>query len=171
VTLALRWSAPTRPVELRWRGQDFKPAAAAQINGPSALVAIVGPPGTAAADATVDAVAAANLSAGFPVAISRATGKMILADASIKSSAFVVGLITASTLLGFVASAAVNQLALANWTAVTGSVSLFQGQLYFLGVGGGLTTTPPGAPNCSVPVGTALNSTTMLIDPQPPIQL
>jgi hypothetical protein len=53
---------------------------------------------------------------------------------------------------------------------VTGAAQLAPGVLYFLGVGGGLTTVAP-ASACVVLVGKALNATTMLIDPQPPIEL
>jgi hypothetical protein len=107
----------------------------------------------------------------MPASINRATGKMMLADAGVKSSAFVVGLVDVATASGFVAGAAVEQLVLADWTAATGAASLLAGQPYFLGAGGGMTTVPPGSPNCVVLLGKAINATTFLISPQPPIQL
>jgi hypothetical protein len=52
---------------------------------------------------------------------------------------------------------------------VTGTAQLAPGAL-FPGVGGGLTTIAP-ASDCVVLVGKALNASTLLIDPQPPIEL
>lgn len=171
MTLALRWRASTRPVELRWRGPDLQPAALPPSTAPGALTAIVGPSGADGGANQVQAVAATALVAGMPAAIDRSTGKMIAADAGWKPSAFVIGLVHFATAAGFVADALSSQLTLADWTAITGSASLLTGQAYFLAVGGGLTTVPPASPACLVLVGKAVSPTTFLIDPQPPIQL
>lgn len=119
---------------------------------------------------TFSAVASVNISAGTAVAIDRTTGKLVKGDPSYKPNSFVAGLLTADVLLGFSGVVALAQLTLADWTAITGSATLLDGQPYFLAASGGLTTTPPGS-GCLVLVGTALNATTMQIEPQPPIQL
>lgn len=135
--------------------------------------AAVGMPGRDGADgagADIEAVAADLLPAGMPVAINRTTGKFIMADAGYKPSAFVAGLLRAESAVGFVAAASVQQLTLADWSAVTGTAQLASGQPYFLAVGGGLSTVAP-ASDCVALIGSALNPTTLLIDPQPPIEL
>lgn len=133
--------------------------------------AAVGMPGRDGADggADIEALAADAMPAGMPAAISRATGNFIKADAGFKPSAFVAGLLRAQSAVGFVAAAAVQQLTLADWSAVTGTVTLAAGQPYFLATGGGLSTVAP-ATGCVALIGKALNSTTMLINPQPPIE-
>ena len=119
----------------------------------------------------VTAVCLAPLVAGMPVALDRATGKFVLALASYKPKAFVVGLASTECAAGFVGSVEPVRLTLTDWTAATGAAALAVGQLYFLAAAGGLTTTPPPAPACLTLVGTAVSITTMQIDPQPPVQL
>lgn len=125
--------------------------------------------GADADNIVIEAVAGTDLEAGFPVAINRANGKMLLADANYKPSAFVVGIITASVLSGFVGQASPARVTLNDWTAATGAPLLLQGQPYFLKPGGGLTTTPPGAGSCVVHVGIAVSVTTLQIDVRSPI--
>lgn len=143
----------------------FAPIPTVTLDVPTALGG--GGQGVAPVEAVTDDI----LAAGMPVALSRANGHFRIADAGNKPLAFVAGLASAATAAGFVADAEREALTLADWTAVTGSALLAQGQPYFLAAGGGLTTTPPSSPNCLVVVGTASSSTTMLIEPQSPIQL
>jgi hypothetical protein len=135
--------------------------------------AAVGLPGRDGADGAatpVEAVAAANLAAGMPVAIDRTSGQLVAADAAFKPRAFVAGLLAAAVTSGFVGSAMTDRLMLTDWSAATGATQLAVGLPYFLAAGGGLTTTPP-ASACITIVGKAISPTTMLINPQPPIQL
>lgn len=151
-------------------GVDVHPSVAAAVALDIGVPAVVNGPGPASA-APVIAVCDAVLPAGTPLTVSRATGYLVKADAASKPTAFVAGLSDAPTAIGFPASAIRGLLTLADWTAITGSASLAQGQTYFLAAGGGLTTIPPSSPNCLVVVGTAASSTTMLIAPQGPVQL
>jgi hypothetical protein len=172
MTLSLRWRVIPPPITLRWRGPNLSPAGLPQTPQPSTVATLIGPPGEGTAtDTAIEAVVAQDLSAGVPVAISRANGKMILADADYKPSAFVVGILTEDTANGFVGHAAPDRVTITDWTAATGSPALLAGQSYFLKSGGGLTTSPPGAGACLVLVGIALSGTTLRIDVQPPIQL
>jgi hypothetical protein len=132
-------------------------------------VGIPGRDGESSAD--IEAVSAAVLPAGLPVAIDRASGRFVAADAAWKPHAFVAGLLRDAAAEGFVAAAATAQLTLADWSAVTGSASLSPGVLYFLAVGGGLTVTAPASGACLTLVGKALNASTLVIDPLPPIEL
>lgn len=133
-----------------------------------AAVGMPGRDGTGAA-APVEAVASGDMAAGTPVAIDRSTGQLIAADAAFKPAAFVAGLLSAAVVAGFVGSAAQDRLTLADWSAIAGTARLSPGVPYFLAVGGGLTAAAP-ASACVAMVGTALDSATLLIDPQPPIQ-
>lgn len=133
------------------------------------LFAAVGMPGRDGASTNAEAVAAADLAAGVPVAVDRATGKFVAADAAWKPIAFAAGLLSAGVAEGFVGSATTGRLTLADWTAATGTAQLSPGVSYFLAAGGGLTPVPP-ASACVALIGKALNPTTLLIDPQPPIE-
>jgi hypothetical protein len=171
VTVALQWRMLPRPVGIRWRGPDLKPAALPTTPSLPQLTAIVGPPGTNASDNSIDALASASLTAGTVVFIDRATGQFRTADASFKPKAFVAGMLTASVAVGFVGHATRSRLNIADWTAVVGTAALAPGQVYFLAAGGGLTTSPPSSPNCLSVVGTALDGQTLLLSIQPPVQL
>jgi hypothetical protein len=172
MTLSLRWRVIPPPITLRWRGPNLSPAGLPQTPQPSSVATLIGPPGQGTAiDTAIAAVAAQNLPAGVPVAISRANGKMILADADYKPSAFVVGLLTETVASGFVGHASPDRVTLDDWTAATGSPALLQGQTYFLKSGGGLTTVLPGAGSCVVLLGIAVSAATLQLDVQPPIQL
>jgi hypothetical protein len=117
----------------------------------------------------VSAVAALDLIKGSPVTIDRATGKFVAADADNKLTSFVAGLLIADVVSGFVGNAAADRLTLADWTPIVGTVTLSPGVNYFLNSGGGLSTVPGGA--CIAMVGKALDTVTLLIDIQSPIQL
>lgn len=121
--------------------------------------------------APLSAVANEDISAGFPVAISRANGKILKAVASYKPSAFVAGLLITDVAMGFVGSFSPSRLMLTDWSAVTGSVNLLPGRTYFLGNNGGLDFNPPGVGSCAVVIGMAVDGNTLLVDIQPPIQL
>lgn len=108
---------------------------------------------------------------GTPLAVSRSNGHLVKADASSKPLSFVAGLAHSATAVGFVSAVQREVMTLADWTAITGSASLLQGQTYFLAVGGGLTTVPPASPNNLTVVGEAASPTTLIIQPQNPIQL
>lgn len=133
----------------------------------------VGVPGRDGADGLaaddLQAVMALALPAGMPVAIDRASGKFIAADAAWKPAAFAAGLLRAAGEAGFVAAAATQRLSLPDWTAVAGTAQLASGLPYFLAAGGGLTTVPP-ASECVALIGTAVDPSTLLIAPQPPIE-
>ena len=116
-------------------------------------------------------MASVNIAAGMPVAISRANGQFVLARADYKPSAFVAGMASAAIATGFVGTAEAASITLPNWTAIAGTATLAVGQTYFLGATGGITTTPPAAPNCITRVGLAVNATTLRIEIDPPIQL
>lgn len=137
------------------------------------MFAAVGMPGRDGADGDavpVQAVAAASMPVGTPVAIDRTTSRFIAADAAFKPAAFVVGLLSEVAVEGFVAAASPGRLTLPDWSAVAGTVRLAPGQPYFLADGGGLTTVPPSS-GCVAMIGTAVDWSTLLIDPQTPIQL
>lgn len=105
---------------------------------------------------TALAVAAADIPAGMPVAVSRRDGTLQIARADTYTLAFVAGLASKSAAVGSAGSATRNAITLADWTAVTGSPGLAVGQPYFLAPEGGLTPLPPVLPGlCSVRVGNA----------------
>jgi hypothetical protein len=135
--------------------------------------AAIGMPGRDGADGAgsdVEGGRRAALAAGMPVAIDRTTARFIAADAAYKPAAFVVGLLRRGVDRRVRRQRRRAALTLADWSAVTGTAQLAPGQYYFLAVGGGLTPVPP-ASACVAMVGKAVNPTTLLIDPQPPIQL
>lgn len=132
---------------------------------------IPGPQGAPGSASPLAIVAGEDLIAGLPVTISRSTGKAIKSDSSWKPTSFVAGLVSTGVGVGFVADIKTDRLTLSDWTAITATVSLQVGQLYFLRVGGGLTTTPPSSPNCITVIGEALDSTTLIIEPGLPFQL
>lgn len=144
-------------------------------NGPTVQLDVSGgAPGPSGADADnirFSVAASANIAAGMPVAIDRATGRLVAADAAVKNLSFVAGVLAVDVAAGFAGSVAPARLTLANWTAATGSAVLLPGQVYFLGSGGGLTTLAPAAAASVVIVGKALDPTTLEINPSPPIQL
>lgn len=175
-----RWRSAPVPVVTRWRGPTLALAAIAAAAAlapagtsppPPAVATIIGPPGNDGGVTIIEALASVTMPRGTPVAISRANGAFIPAIASLKSSAFVIGLLSVDATSQFIGRAVTSELVLADWTAITGAAALLPGQIYFLGAGGGLTTVPPGPPNCVARVGEAIDARTLLISPQPPIQL
>lgn len=134
-----------------------------------AAVGMPGRDGAAGAGAPIETVAAVTMVAGTPVAIDRTTGQLVGADASFKPKAFVVGLLAGDVAQGFAGSVETDRLALTDWSAIVGAAQLVPGLPYFLADGGGLTAIPP-ASSCVALVGRAVSATTLLIDPQSPIE-
>ena len=60
---------------------------------------------------------------------------------------------------------------LADWTALTGAAALSPGLPYFLNTAGNLTSTVPSSPRCLTAVGIAVSTTTLVVNPEQPIQL
>ena len=139
---------------------------------PSMVFTESGVQGPAGPSATAtSAVCSVDLIMGKPVVINRVTGKFDIANANWKPLTFVTGLIQASSLMGFTATAVEGVFTMADWTSICGTANLSLGQAYFLAIGGGLTLTPPGSPNCVVYIGKAVSSVSLLIEPALPIQL
>ncbi|WP_242095413.1 hypothetical protein [Sphingomonas sp. CROZ-RG-20F-R02-07] len=110
--------------------------------------------------------------AGLPLAINRATGRFVAADALIYPRAVVVGLAAAATQAGYAVDAAIGAFTLPDWTAVAGAAALSPGQLYFLREGGGLTIAAPTARGSAVAVvGEAVSVTTLRLRLSSPILL
>lgn len=167
----IKISRPSVTVTLSGNGSP----PAVSLGAPAAQVAIQrtgvpGPPGLGL-DIAFEAVADVAAPMGLPLATSRGNGHLIRADAANKPAATVAGLANAPTSIGFAATAVRGTLTLTDWSAIAGTATLAVGQIYFLAAGGGLTTIPPASPNCLVIVGSAASPTTLLVDPQPPIQL
>lgn len=179
--LRLSWRQTPDPLALSWRGPTDDAMAAAMRTPSTPIAALIGPRGPTGPQGdvgpvgppsgSVGAVADVDFVQGAPVAISRATGHAINADAGYKPTAFVVGLAGADTLTGFVVTAEDGSFDMADWSAVTGSAHLSPGLPYFLGVGGGLTIDPPVSPNCLTLVGVAASLTTLNVYPASPVQL
>ena len=120
----------------------------------------------------VATVAGAALIRGLPVAVSRATGQLLPARADTDALAFVAGVASADTGQGFTVQPAHGAVTLPDWSAVADGTLLAPGLPYFLAAAGGLTAVPPGAGGlCTVRVGLAVSSTTMVVAPTLPIQL
>jgi len=119
----------------------------------------------------VPAVAGADLIQGQPVAVSRASGQLLPARADTYTLAFVAGVAPADTTQGFATQPAHGAITLPDWSAMTGSAALSAGQLYFVGPGGGLTTTPRLDIACVARVGLATTPQTLVVEPSTPIIL
>ena len=120
----------------------------------------------------VATVAGADLVQGLPVAVSRATGQLLPARADTYALAFVAGVASADTSIGFGDRPAHGAVTLPDWSAVADVALLAPGLPYFLAATGGLTAAPPGAGGlCNVRVGLAVSPTTMVVAPTLPIQL
>ena len=101
-------------------------------------------------------------------------GNVRLTDASAINTASCIGFVTAATAIGFVPELTNNKITLADWTAITGAVSLSVGVRYFAdpATPGKMTTTPPTTVgSCITSVGIALSTTTLDIEISDPILL
>lgn len=119
--------------------------------------------------ATFDATAVV----GQPVYVT-GVNTVDLADADSRATARVAGLVfTAASAGNEGAYLAAGRITQANWTGVTGTVSLMPGSLYCLsGTAGQLTTTPPSAAGqVVVQCGVALNTETLLLAIEPGVLL
>ncbi|WP_449411113.1 hypothetical protein [Methylobacterium komagatae] len=119
----------------------------------------------------VPAATDADLIKGQPVAVSRASGRLLPARADTYALAFVAGLASADTGQGFADQPAHGAFTLADWSTVAGSPSLSVGQLYFLGATGGLTISPDLTAACVTRVGLATTPQTLVAEPAHPIVL
>lgn len=110
---------------------------------------------------------------GMPVYIS-STGKFKQAKADAVGTTVVIGLCRAASIAsGASGEIQTNgQLTGTDWTAVTGGATLTAGSKYYLSEAtkGMLTTTPPSS-GFVVPVGIAISTTMLQINPEPSIQL
>jgi len=111
------------------------------------------------------AVAAVSMPAGTPVYVSRSNGQLYPADNSMSVTSMVAGLLIADVQAGYVGIYDRLTIALADWTEITGSAILLQGQIYFLGRSGTLTTLVPTAPGTNTRVGEALDTTRFALFP------
>lgn len=172
--MMLRWRQLPPPIVTRWRGPDLKTSALAATASPAPLALAIGPPGLTGAPGSqgaTQAVASTNLIKGQAVAIDRATFKFIPGDPSYKPKAFVIGLTDAAITSGFVGNALTGPVTMSDWTAIAGTAALSPGVPYFLAPAGTITATPPTSPNCLTVIGVAASTTTLNVDPQPPIQI
>ena len=152
-------------------GVTAAPAPSAAAVASTAAQGPAGPPGRDLPSAAN--VAATVIRAGQPVFIDRSTGQMDLAQADVYVRRACVGLARADVASGFVGQAESKVLTLADWTAVTGTAGLAEGQTYFLTTTPGqLSLQPPTAPGCSVVrVGIATGMQMLAIIHAPPILL
>jgi hypothetical protein len=175
--LAIQWAQTPPPVVIQWAGPDGRlydelgdtpPKPVLTLVGPPG---IQGPPGPADSEVVASIVTSADVVRGEPLAFNLATSQWSRADASNFALAAVVGLAEVDTLLGFPVDAVIGNMTLADWSAITGTVSLTPG-FYFLAEGGGLTTAAPFTTGATVvQVGFAARPDTLWIDPQPRILL
>lgn len=119
----------------------------------------------------VPVVAGADLRAGQPVAVSRASGHLLPARADTCTLAFVAGLASADTAQGFANQPVHGAVSLLDWSGLVGMPWLMSGQPYFLGPQGGLTTTPRLDTACVARIGFAANARTLVVEPSTPIIL
>lgn len=116
-------------------------------------------------------VAGADLVRGQPVAVSRTSGQLLPARADTYTLAFVAGVASADTAQGFANQPAHGAITLPDWSALTGTISLNVGELYFVGPEGGLTASPRLDTQCVVRVGLATTPQTLVVEPSTPIIL
>jgi len=166
--LVLRWRVPDPPIVTRWRG----PAGmldALRRDPLAPLAGIVGPPGLAAGKTEIEAAEA--IAAGQAVRVNPA-GRLVLAQADSLAHARQVALAATGAAIGFAATIQADFVTLADWSAATGAPELVPGAEYFLSSAavGQLVTTPP-LTGVVLVIGTALNTTTMAVNPGPPILL
>lgn len=119
----------------------------------------------------VPAVAGADLVRGQPMAVSRASGQLLPARADTYTLAFVAGVASADTAQGFANQPAHGAITLPDWSALTGTISLNVGELYFVGPEGGLTASPRLDTQCVARVGLATTPQTLVVEPSTPIIL
>jgi hypothetical protein len=121
----------------------------------------------------ITSVAAVPLSAGMPVYIDRGTFQAKPASAAVGFQSFVAGFAATSVGGGVAVQIVRSSLTMTEWNAICGVPFLQPGQGYYLGSAAGqITLAPPSARGQSlVSLGTAISSTTLVIDIAPPILL
>jgi hypothetical protein len=105
---------------------------------------------------SAEGVAAEDIFAGMPVAVSRSDGALLPARADTYAQAFVIGLALADIDAGFAGATTREALTLPDWSRVAGTPALAVGQPYFLAAEGGLTLRAVDMQGyCAVRVGNA----------------
>jgi hypothetical protein len=127
--------------------------------------------GVAGAVALVSKEAAAVIAAGQVVRANGA-GKLVLAQADTLGHATGAVVAQVGAAIGFAAQLASGFITLADWTAVTGSVGLVAQTPYYLSAStpGALTVAPPET-GVVLPIGVAIDSTTLILTETSPITL
>ena len=108
---------------------------------------------------------------GWPIAVDRISGQARLAMAYTYTLSFAIGLSKGAASAGYTVEVVVGAATLLDWTAIAGTSSLAQGMPYFLGLGGGLSMTPPPdvAGYCVMAMGIAADAQTLDIRPGLPV--
>lgn len=136
-------------------------------------IASLGTQGPAGAGTNVTKTAAVTIVAG-QVVRPNGSGQLVLAQANTTNNAKGAMLAASGAAISFTAQLAQAFLSLGDWTTATGAATLTVGALYFLSptVAGGLTTTPPvSAGQVVLHIGTAIDTTTLLLSGSDPITL
>lgn len=121
---------------------------------------------------SIASVAGEPLPAGAPVAVSRGSGRLMLARADTYQLAFVAGIVVAQTDPGFATKPGRGAVTFDDWTASTGAAALMSGQPYFLAPSGGLSLLPiQTGSTCLAKIGLAASLSTLIVEPSPPILL
>ena len=114
------------------------------------------------------------ISIGYPVCLSRATGRAIVARSRIYATSFVCGLASETVEAGLPITLTRASMTLDDWSHVCGSVSLKAGFPYFLMPDGGIDTVPVagrGTGSTNVRVGHALSGRVLTFSASDPILL
>lgn len=166
--LVLRWRVPDPAIRTRWRGPEGM-LEALRRDPDMPLAAIIGPPG---ADAGVTELEVAEAVAPGQAVRPNGVGSLVLALADSLNHARQVALAETAAAPSFAARIRRDFLTLADWSAATGTAELSPGAEYFLSATtpGGLTVLPP-ATGVVLPVGIALNASTLAINIGHPILL
>jgi hypothetical protein len=117
-------------------------------------------------------VANQDIVQGMPVYISRANGQIGIANAASYTQSLIAGFTVSAVNSGFTVDIKSGVSTLSDWTAIAGTATLQKGQLYFLSLNGGITTTPDRTTaQAIVSIGEALSATTLFFNPSNPILL
>jgi hypothetical protein len=121
----------------------------------------------------VTVVCAVPVKAGMPVYVDRSTFQLRPASAAVGFQAFVAGFAAADGATGVAIPILRDKVIMLAWDMIAGAPALQPGQSYYLGSAAGqITLVPPSASGQSlVPLGTALSSTTLVVDIGQPILL
>lgn len=119
------------------------------------------------------AEAAEDISAGMPLYILNGLVRVGLASAGSVAMSRVIGLARTSALAGVAVAFAVGgKIELQDWTAAAGIADLTPSATYYLGDGGGITTTAPTTNGLFVTeIGQAINTSVLSLCIKRPIRL